>query len=156
MTWQGNDTSTLREAKVWLRGELDGGAKCPCCTQLAKVYRRKLNAGMARSLLRMYNAGGIEWVDVPTVCVGSSREEGKLRYWGLVEEDDTPREDGGHAGQWRVTPAGRAFILGDLTVQSHAKVYDSRCLGLEGPQVTIIDCLGKRFNLAELMATRAA
>lgn len=57
---------TLAEAQQWLAERITGGARCPCCNQYSKVYRRQINSGMARSLIAMYRAGGLDWVHVPT------------------------------------------------------------------------------------------
>jgi hypothetical protein len=146
------DGDTLGIARAWLRNRVEAGAACPCCRQFAKVYRRKVNSGMARSLIRMYRADPERgYVYIPDL--GSrSREEGKLRYWGLVEEERTRREDGGRAGYWRVTDLGEAWVLDRITIPSHARVYDSRCLGLDDTQrVSIRDALGNHFNYDELM-----
>lgn len=146
---------SLRAAKDWLRDQVfEGGAQCPCCGQYAKVYKRQINAGMARSLILMYRAGQeVEggWVYVPRVAGSRSREEGKLAYWGLVEESDEPREDGGRAGWWRVTGLGKAFVRDRHRVQKYALVYDGRVLGFEGPQIGILDALKTRFRYDELM-----
>ena len=150
------DPRTLQEAVEWLREHLDEGAICPCCTQRAQVYRRKINSGMAVSLIRMYQTAGTDWQHIPTTIGARSREEGKLRYWGLVEEADAERDDGGRAGWWRVTPRGADFVLGNLAVAKYARVYDGRCLGLVGDPVTIYDALGDKFDYAELMRGEAA
>jgi hypothetical protein len=109
---------------------------------------------MAMSLIRMYRAAGTDWQHVPTTTAGGSREEGKLRYWGLVEEDLMVRDDGGRAGWWRVTDAGRLFVLGRSKVPKHAVIFDARCLRLEDDdgQITIQQALGRKFDYAELMA----
>lgn len=145
------DGMTLGEARDELRELVDHGHRCPLCTQFAKVYRRKLNSGMAVSLIRMYRRAGLGWVNVPDEIGARSREEGKLRYWGLVEEAGELRDDGGRAGWWRVTPDGAAFVLLRARVPKYARVYDGRCLGLGGDLVTIRDCLGERFDYGELM-----
>lgn len=150
------EETTLQQARSWIRDQVinGSGAKCPCCTQLAKQYRRKLNSGMCRSLISMYKAGGItEYVDVTLVCLGGTREEGKLRYWGLVEELETLREDGGRAGWWKVTPLGEKFIRSEVAMFSHCLLYDNHFRGFSGTQVSIQDCLGEKFSLAELMAS---
>lgn len=151
----------LLQARAWLRSQLKVGAKCPCCGQMAKVYRRKLNSGMARSLVEMYraappsSAGGTAFIHLPTTIGARSREEGKLRYWGLVEEQVTSRPDGGRAGWWRVTAKGELFIQGRLQVKRYALVYDGKCLGLDGDPIGIREALGDGFNYAELMAATA-
>lgn len=144
--------TSLGAAKQWLRERVEDGEKCPCCGQLAKVYKRKINSGMARSLIAMYQAGGTNWVHLPTQVGSRSREEGKLRYWGLVEEELERRPDGGRQGYWRVTELGELFIQGKTRVYKYARIYDGRCLGLQGDLVGIKDALGDKFDYAELMS----
>ena len=150
---------TLEQAKQWLRDRVDDGARCPCCNQYAKIYRRKLNSGMAAALVRMYRTHGCDWQDKTITLRGyaaAARDESLLRYWDLLEEATDTRDDGGRAGWWRVTTRGAHFVQGFAKVQSHALVYDSNLRSLDGPMVTIHDCLGAKFSLAELMAERPA
>lgn len=146
-------TTQLHQLRTWLLGKAEEGATCPLCHQHVKIYKRKLNSGMARSLILMYRAGGLNYIHLPTTIGSRSREEGKLRYWGMVEEETTLRPDGGRAGYWRVTPVGELFIQGKMTVYSHARIYNGRCMGLVGEQVSIKDALGSKFSYDELMGT---
>lgn len=142
----------LAQLKAWLRSEADNGATCPVCEQHVQVYRRKINAGMARSLIEMYRAGGLGWIHVPTQVGARSREEGKLAYWGLVEEEKILRPDGGRAGYWRVTPLGELFLRNQCTLPKYARIYNGRVLSLDPREkVTIKDALGARFDYSELM-----
>ena len=147
------DAMTLAEARDELRGlVLDGGHPCPCCTQLAKVYRRTIHATMARSLIVMYRRSPTEIVHLPSLFPRrAAADVPKLRHWGLIEEEAATREDGGRAGYWRVTPTGGAFVRQQLTVPKYAHVYDNRLLSLQGADVSVVDCLGKRFDYRELM-----
>lgn len=150
-----SSTVTLAQLKAWLRTKCQqpGGAKCPVCEQHVQVYRRKINAGMARSLIRMYRAGGLDWVHLPTQIGARSREEGKLAYWNLVEEEKILRPDGGRAGYWRVTKLGELFLKDQCTVPKYARVYNQKVLSLDpSEQVTIKDALGTKFDYNELMA----
>lgn len=149
---------SLVEAREWIKDQVinGNGAKCPCCLQLAKQYRRKLNSGMAFALVKMYTEHGTNWQDKTVTLRGvasAARDESLLRHWGLLEEASKTREDGGHAGWWRVTEAGQMFAQGRSMVHSHVLLYDNRFRGLVGEQVTIQDCLGKSFDLAELLAS---
>lgn len=147
-------STSIAQAKAWLRTQLDKGAECPVCTQHAKVYRRKINSGMARGLITMYRTYGAEWGHVPST-EGLSRlggELARLRMWGLVEEATEKREDGGRAGWWRVTSLGVAFLRKGAVVPQYALIYDGRCLRLEGASVSIKDALGTKFSYEELMA----
>jgi hypothetical protein len=149
-----DDSASLGEARTWLREQaLDKGAKCPCCTQFAKVYRRRLNAGMARSLIIMYRTAGTDWQHIPTTTAGGSREEGKLRYWTLVEDGGHTPSGGPRPGMWRVTTAGEAFVLGYSKVPAHALVFDSKLLELDAArgEISIHDALGDHFSYELLM-----
>lgn len=146
---------SLRDAQNWLRDQVDDGARCPCCTQYAKVYRRKINSGMARALVEMYVKARNDWIHKPTALSGlgaAARDESLLRYWGLIEESSEEREDGGRAGWWRVTELGSDWLHARVTVPKYARVYDGRCLGLTGEPCTAAEALGARFDLRELMA----
>lgn len=147
---------TLGDAQRWLADRAAGGARCPCCNQYAKVYRRQINSGMARSLIAMYLHGPQgQWIHLPTQIGARSREEGKLRYWGLVEEQiDIQRDDGGRAGYWRITPAGRNWVTGKTTVPKFVNVYNNTVLRTYGTETSITDALGTRFNYTELMTAQ--
>jgi hypothetical protein len=147
------DFQTLAAARQWLHDQArNGGARCPCCDQFAKVYRRNINSGMARSLITMYRRGGLGWLHIPTSIPARSREEGKLAYWKLVEEAQEPREDGGRAGWWRVTTKGESFIKRNLRLPKFVFVYDAGVLSFDDAEtVNIRDCLGNKFDLNELL-----
>lgn len=144
---------TLEEVREWLRDRVDDGAKCPCCTQFAKVYRRKITVQAARVLIRMYHAAGTDWVNLPDLIERKGADEAKPRYWGLLEAMEGTRPDGSsRVGWWRLTPEGVAFVRDELRVPKYARIYDGRCLSLEGDPVGIRDALGTKFRYDELMA----
>lgn len=143
---------TLKEAQDELRTLLDEGAKCPCCTQLAKTYKRKVHATMARTLITMYRKGGRDWVYLPDIPQ-KSRDSTGMAWWKLIEEEKVLRPDGGRAGWWRVTEIGEKWLKQEMGIPKYAKVYDGRCLGYDREvYVTIRDCLGEKFDYDELMA----
>jgi len=143
---------SLEGAKEWLRARVEVGADCPCCTQLAKVYSRKINSGMAHALIQMYKHAGTEWFYLPNITSRwQGRDEAGLRYWGLIEEMQERRDDGGRAGWWRLTKLGEEFVKRAIRVPKYARIYDGRCLSLSGEEITIVDALGDKFNYHELM-----
>ena len=158
---------SLLDAKRWLMPLIKDGAHCPCCGQLAKVYRRRISAYMCRVLLAMYRKGGItEWVYLPDIArsIKGGRDESFLGFWRLMEENQDKRADGGRVGWWRVTRKGEQFIRGEIGVIQYVHVYDNRAVHgfgtpgsagwwptFTGPEVTLIDALRVRFNYADLM-----
>lgn len=150
-----NPNTTIAQAKAWLRTKLADGAECPVCTQRAQLYRRKVTSTMARSLIEMYRAAGLDYAHLPTVISSQRADEGKLAYWGLMEEEKVRRPDGGRAGYWRVTPRGEMFLKLQLNIPKYAEVYDGRVLGFDTTElVSIKDALGTRFDYSDLMAGR--
>lgn len=153
------DDMPLAEARALLRTLVADGCICPCCTQNAQVYSRPLHAGMARQLLTIYRTVGTDWAYLPDVLAALARsgagsgDVAKLRYWGLLEQQEGVRDDGSNrTGHWRVTLAGREWVLGRTTVPQRALVYNRKLLRLTGDPITIRDALGKKFNYDELMA----
>lgn len=148
------DSATLGEAKQWLRAHIEEGAPCPCCTQFAKVYRRRIHGSQARVLISLYREYGALYGYLPDIrlAIGiQANDEPMLRHWDLIVEEPSERSDGGRAGWWRLTELGLAWVKGEASVPKFAVMYDNRRLRLDGPPTTIRDALGTKFNLAELM-----
>ncbi len=147
-----DDSTPLGEVRDRVRENAEsGGAHCPACGQFTKVYKRSINGEMATTLILAWRKHQLDWFHLPTLLGRGSGDTAKLRYWGLLEHDPTPRDDGGQGGSWRVTNLGERFIHGRLLVDKYAHVFDSECLGFSGPKVSIADALGKKFNWQELM-----
>jgi hypothetical protein len=150
---QPEEDSTLGEVVDYVAwGADNGGVRCPCCDQWSQVYDRRINSGMARTLIRFYQAHGTEWGHLRSS--DDSREGSKLRYWGLIENEAALRPDGGRSGWWRITPAGQDFVRGRLRVAKKAIVYGNEVLRMDDTTgtVDIHDSLGTEFNYSELMA----
>lgn len=142
---------TIKDGIEYINLNKEKGVKCPCCEQLAKEYKYKLNKGMAIVLINWYKTGK-EWVhpikDLKTI----NGDYAKLRFWGLVEESyDRPEEDKKATGYWRITQKGKEFVNNRLTVQEKARIYDNRFFGLIGKEINIKQALGNKFNYSELM-----
>jgi hypothetical protein len=85
--------------------------------------------------------------------VTDNREESKLRWWGLIEEELSYRPDGGRAGYWKVTGLGEAWINHEVTVPKYAHILFNELVFVGGDPITIDDALGKKFDLRELMTS---
>jgi len=155
------NVATLVEAKDWLRDRVDKGATCPCCNRKAKVYRRKINSGMAWVLIRIYRQTllgrvvGAGWVHIHDIFEGygqKHRDWSTLRHWGLIEgykRGRDPKRLG--AGYWRVTKEGKLFAGGLSRVPLYLRVYDNRVLGPSRETVSVQEALGSAFDYDELM-----
>lgn len=143
--------------RAWLDERLDaGGARCPCCGQHAEIHRRSLGSTHIEALALLYRAGADSgYVHAQTVFkrAGTGNkfggDVGKLALWGLVVADDRRREDGGHAGMWRLTTLGCRFLMGEATVLKYAHTYNNVVIRRSGDPITVDD-VDLRFDLREL------
>jgi hypothetical protein len=144
------DSATVTEARDWLREKSAKGDRCPCCRQFVKVYRRKLNAGMAYWLVRFYRLTGGDdgWYDVLRLLPRGAGDWSVLKHWGLIEKHRD------HQGYWKITSDGADFARNQITEPSHVILYDDRLLRFDGGETTIREALGKKFDYAELMGER--
>jgi hypothetical protein len=152
------EPKTLAQARAEVRDGKDEGVICPCCDQRAQRYRRTLYAGMARSLVLIYQAQQkrIGWVDVKEIDVRGG-DYAKLAYWGLVKQRELHDVDGDvrSSAHWRVTAEGELFVRGKLSVPRQVLVYNGKCEGYvdSSDRVDIRQALGKKFSYTELMGT---
>jgi hypothetical protein len=146
-------TDTIEHSREWLDENRHEGVSCPSCDQFVKVYRRKINASMAKAMIMFYRQHGTDWFHLPTLAAKLGGDSAKLRYWGLIEEADAVREDGGRAGYWHITESGEQWVLGHIKVAKYALIYNGKLLGFDDEEnVVINDSLGDRFSYNELMS----
>jgi hypothetical protein len=148
------DDWTVAEARIWVEEQRKYRMViCPCCGLKNKIYKRKLNSGQALALIiffRHLNANGTTEAqvrDIQDKRFHMNREFAKLRYWGLIAENEEER------GRWGLTDKGQEFVTGSLAVPKHCYVFDDVCLGVaEDEQTTIRQALGDDFDFDELMS----
>ena len=122
----------INQAKEYLRENFKKGVNCPCCGQFVKLYKRKLNSGMAIALFHIYKQGS--WINVKDYMRKNSLPNNHdwtlLRYWGLIEESaDKVDESKKNNGVWRITEKGAKFIEKKITVNSHILLYNNKFTG---------------------------
>lgn len=149
---------TLGEARKQLRAGWEVGTTCPCCGQHVQLYRRKLNSGMARMLIRLYRLDrarpgeAFHVREIIGSSDGGSGDLSKLAYWNLIVGlPKDPAKDTRTSGEWMITALGRQFAEGDRTVRSHVVVYNGRERGFDGDHIDIHAALGNKFSYSELM-----
>jgi hypothetical protein len=167
-------TTTLAEARDWLRARVYDGADCPCCTQRTQVYERVLNSGMAASLIAFARVtlqlkpqdGWLkvseDFKHVPELqsIILKSREYNKLAYWGLLEgfgKNPDPDPKTSHTGKWRVTELGFQFVRNEATVQDRVFVFAKNSKIKAPPdviikQVNVVQALDTDFDYTAMMA----
>jgi len=154
---------TLEEARRALLAEIREGTVCPCCERIAKVYKRKLNSSMARTMITFYRHSRKKpgWFHVlrefvfekagPRYVCG---DYSKLIYWGLIEERGDQQEDGNpHSGYFRITQRGVDFVEGRVRIARFVFLYNDRQVDVgEDPGDTDVhEALGDKFDYNELM-----
>lgn len=155
-----DDSVTLIEAQENLDQKIEKGARCECCGQYVKVYKRPLNSTMVREMLDFYMEAGVgkfmHFLEIRNFIERGYAGGGdfqKLAYWGFIEKLPLEEsEDKKSSGKWAITERGEAFLKGELTVKSHALVFDGRVLGFCGDDVTIDTIPVKGFSFRELMS----
>lgn len=149
---------TIEDAKKDLRANWHKpkGVECPCCGQLVKLYKRKLNSGMAVTLIRIYQHHGINNVNVKEFLLKNGFKNNHdwtlLRHWKMIQEvpDDKDPEKKS-SGVWHITETGLKFLSNEYTAPTHILIYNNKLQGFSSETLRIEDSLGYKFNYKELM-----
>lgn len=140
---------------------------CPVCGRFAKVWKRKINSGVAAWIVALYRASHSQkpesggWIHIDEVArylppgmrngVRKGTDYSIARYWGLVTpRAPQPGDDLRTSGYWRLTAEGRWFAIGAHSVSKYCYVFDDKVLKFDGEPVGIRECLGDKFSYEEL------
>lgn len=157
-----SDGTTVHEARVFCRTNMDDGCICPCCGQNVRMYNYKFHSSLAQCLLSLVKVfeTSQNWVHVKDIPVkgGNAASRGghlaKAVHWGLIEakpNDDTKKRT---SGCWQPTQKGRDFAHGLIAIPKHAHLYNNSVHGFSLETTTIKEALGSRFDYAELLNTK--
>lgn len=136
---------------------LTAGAKetCPCCGRHAQVYNRRIHAGMAMQLIKLYKLGGNEsYVHASRLIlknVSGAADLSKAKYWALIEEMPHVAGRTKSSGHWRLTKLGVQFVHNEVAVPESVQVYNDTVIGASQRVARIRDCLKNKFDYEELM-----
>lgn len=146
--------SALEELRSWVAERAEDGVECPCCGQLVRVYRRKLNANMARFLCSLVRESSArkpgDWISYRQ-CEYAGRDYPYVALWGLAETRASVEPRQRTSGLWRPTALGVDFVRGRYRVPSHAKIRDNRVVEWSGELIGVREALGEAFSYEELM-----
>ena len=151
---------SIQEAKDYLRENFEIGVECPCCKQLVKLYKRRINNIMSRTLIRLYHLDQEQPIYhhvkdiVKDISDTGTNDFSKLSYWGLIEEKQKePKETKTRtSGYWTITDLGKKFVTSQVDLPSYALVYNNRVLEFSKDKVNIEKSLGEKFNYKKLMS----
>ena len=146
---------TIIDSKKYLRKNYVHGVSCPSCGQLVKLYKRKLNSGMARVLVELYlnkDNGAMHVKEyLRTNKLKNNHDWTLLSYWGLittvVEDINRSKE----SGYWNITLKGIQFVEDKINVHKHVLIYNKRFTGFSPDYISIYEALGDHFDYKELM-----
>lgn len=137
-----------------------GPVDCPTCGQRVQFYKRRLNASMAETLIKVYKLTRSR--PERTAHVDEFRPENgngdyaKLRFWGLLEPLSRRNNEGNASGAWRITPYGELFVEGTAQAWSHMLVFNNQAYGYaKAEQVSIVEALGRPFDYKETVTPGA-
>jgi hypothetical protein len=144
---------SLHEASRAVFAGLDKGAFCPCCQRTARRYARKFHREMAVFLVYLVRAYRAQprFYHLREVLPGgrsspkASTDGSYLTHWGLVKRHKS------NAGNYMPTPAGQAFVLGQITVPGTCWVYDGRAWHFSKETVGVREVLDDRVDVLEML-----
>lgn len=152
---------TIDEAKKFLRANFEEGTECPCCGQRVQLYKYKMFATSALALLYLYRldkkypAEGMFHVSKYAEAIKNEKIRSphfaELRFWGLIYGLDHKTKEANSSGYWGITKKGREFVEDKISVPQYVRIFNNKCVRLEGSDITIKDALTNKFDYEELM-----
>ena len=142
---------TILEAKDHLRKNYESGTSCPCCGQLVKAYKRKLNANMCRALAIIYTRtehGIYIHVQNEFTTLGlraTAMDYTYLEKWKFIEVNPD------QSGHWRITNKGKAFVEDTVVVPAYCLVYGGTVYEWATDYVNMTEALTTRFKLEDVL-----
>jgi len=157
------DFKTLGEVKQVLRETLLQGVHCPCCTQFAKVYKRKLNKALSVCLLRAYSLYGRKKFHVKDLLMSDKIFAANMNggnfstgaYWGIMKMIPNTDEDKRTSGYWILTDLGEQFLLKKLKLPKHIWMFNAALVKQSDELVSIDEALTLKFSYKETMANKS-
>jgi hypothetical protein len=154
---------TLGEAQDFVASIIESrdrkGAPCPACGQKVAVYRRALNAPMARLLIWLVLAYQKDprWYEIKEFPTIQKRKGGgdfaKLAHWGFLralpkDPTDSKRRT---SGVWAPTEAAISFVHGRTKAPAAVFLYANVKIGFDDELITCREALGVKWDYYELM-----
>ena len=143
---------TIAEAKEHLRSNFKEGTTCPCCDKYVKAYKRKLNSGIARSLITMYKLSAFNGIHIHVQdefaqlgLRATTMDYAYAEKWKLIKSDPDLN------GYWSITTLGVQFIKGLMTMPEYCLVYNGNVYKWSPNVINIKTALTTAWSYNELM-----
>ena len=151
--------TTLIQAREVYKDDIDNAIEssskesieCPCCEGKVKIYTRKLNTGMAITLLKIYQYAKLDYCHVVDAQSKQCTDYPQLRHWNLIEESSCKIDGKRTSGIWKITDLGLGFLTGNYLVKKYIHTINNKLIGYSGENIGLKDCLPEDFNYQELM-----
>lgn len=140
---------SLNSARQAVKVGREKGVVCPCCDQLVKVYKRRINLQMARAALWMSRTPTGHYADMTKAPADiiRNREYSRLALWELAEAERGRNHAGSRKGRWRLTEGGKLFVDNVLRVPEHVMVLNGKVIDVSRETIHIGRVAG--FNFME-------
>lgn len=147
------DIGMIERVEFWQRLRAGDGLMCPCCNRYAKIYKRRIHHGIVRTLIRLYKEGGeFGFVHISKFCDFQSGYDFTFaQHWGLIEQGANEGK-GKTSGSWRLTRDGVDFLRHGKGIPAYMLIYNSTVMGVQGPNVSVHEALGAKFDYDQLMS----
>ena len=144
--------AAIEDARKEIMEKRGEGCVCPVCDQFVKVYKRKINAILAKQLLMAHRKYESQWFHIRDMDYFTT-DWAVLHHFDLITPQPHNAGDEGKksSGWWKITARGAAFCQKEIEIFSHILVYNNEMIGFSGTHVSIDDCLGAKFDYNELM-----
>ena len=143
---------TIAEGKQHLRINFKEGTDCPCCGKYVKAYKRKLNSGIARSLIIMNQLNAFNGIHIH---IQDEFAKLKLRAttmdYAYAEKWKLIKADPDNNGYWTLTTLGKSFVLNQAVLPDYCLVYNGKVYSWSKSFIDIEHALTTSFDYNELM-----
>lgn len=151
-------STSLQQAKSYLRANFKEGCACPACGQMVKLYKRKIHYAMSRALINLYLLTRTfkerEYFHITEfLSTGVGHDFTLFAHYDMVslKKDDDNKKTSGY---WKINTKGKQFVENTLKVPSHILLYNNKKQGFSDTLVSISETIGERFDYNELMETK--
>tara|TARA_R110000868_G_scaffold106636_4_gene292328 strand:+ start:6313 stop:6810 length:498 start_codon:yes stop_codon:yes gene_type:complete len=145
---------TLQESREAWSNAIEGdGGYCPCCDRWGKIYPRHFNSSMARALLWLVREGA-DWTDVPNTApkwLTRTNQLPTVRWWGLIERQESDDPTVKHSGVWRPTERGSNFAHGRTTIPRVVFTYNAQVVRFGEEKMRVEEAFKTQFDYAQVM-----